>query len=625
MKKQIILGITVILALLLLLPGNVSLGEGTDTIRIKDGNSTVELSVKAYGYDKEDRTSYTVTLDGYNVLLSGKLGVITDIMPFNIAIAWSPSEYLTASTFGVTMDPETVGFFRDPSGGAIREPLYIIVAPKGWRISNGYYYVIDKGGFYSAEELFGTPTPAPTEEPEEKFKTAGKYVTFGSYPQTTEGTDHTPIEWLVLDYDENKNRSLLISRYALDHKPYNNEETFTNWEKSDLRKWLNSDFLNAAFNPQEQAAIPVTEVDNRTEQTLRPGEVESEESTQDRVFLLSYQEAEYQFFTDDNSRRCTATDYAIANGAKPSSYMIDGKGTVYWWLRTTAWQYFDNISEVCAGGYTSVDECYRSLSVRPVIWVDVGLLNQPLTGNATPSPAVQPTPTPSAAIAADPIEHPEALKHAGEYVFFGTYPQTAEGKDKTPIEWLVLEHDEAGHCTLLLSRYGLDAQPFHKKPKEVTWKNSTLHSWLNREFMKNAFSKKEQAAILTTEVVTSSSEQGLRIYDNGKGVKTKDKVFLLSNHEATEQYFSTREARQCAATDYAIANGCRVSEVHRVDGRPAVLAWLLRSDSYQFASGIESPAVTCYGYIVLQKVEMPMAIRPAMWVNTDAKIFTQGK
>ena len=30
----------------------------------------------------------------------------------------------------------------------------------------------------------------------------GNYITFGYYPQTADGTDNTPIEWLVLDVDE---------------------------------------------------------------------------------------------------------------------------------------------------------------------------------------------------------------------------------------------------------------------------------------------------------------------------------------------------------------------------------------------------------------------------------------
>ena len=49
--------------------------------------------------------------------------------------------------------------------------------------------------------------------------TVGNYVEFGSYSQTSSGTDDTPIEWLVLARDGDK--ALLISKCALDRRPYN--------------------------------------------------------------------------------------------------------------------------------------------------------------------------------------------------------------------------------------------------------------------------------------------------------------------------------------------------------------------------------------------------------------------
>lgn len=57
----------------------------------------------------------------------------------------------------------------------------------------------------------------------------GNYVTFRTYPQTTSGTDSTPIEWLVLENDGKT--ALLISRNALDCQPYNTEREDITWEK----------------------------------------------------------------------------------------------------------------------------------------------------------------------------------------------------------------------------------------------------------------------------------------------------------------------------------------------------------------------------------------------------------
>ena len=77
----------------------------------------------------------------------------------------------------------------------------------------------------------------------------------------------------------------------------------------------------------------------------------------------------------------------------------------------------------------------------------------------------------------------------GNYVAFGTYPQTAAGTDKTPIEWLVLDRD--GNKALIISRYGLDAQPYNTKCTDITWEKCTLRTWLNSTFMNKAFTSEE--------------------------------------------------------------------------------------------------------------------------------------
>ena len=98
------------------------------------------------------------------------------------------------------------------------------------------------------------------------FKKTGGYVTYGQYPQTSSGTDSTPIEWLVLDHDAKNNRTLLISRYGLDAKPYNEKYTDITWEQCTLRTWLNETFINKAFSAEERSAIRLTKVDNSSGQ-----------------------------------------------------------------------------------------------------------------------------------------------------------------------------------------------------------------------------------------------------------------------------------------------------------------------------------------------------------------------
>ena len=92
----------------------------------------------------------------------------------------------------------------------------------------------------------------------------GDTITFGHYPQESDGTDWTQVEWLVLEVQNGK--ALLLSSLGLDVKPYHAVEENVTWETCSLREWLNNEFLNTAFSPEEQVRIHETEVDNRFSQ-----------------------------------------------------------------------------------------------------------------------------------------------------------------------------------------------------------------------------------------------------------------------------------------------------------------------------------------------------------------------
>ena len=98
----------------------------------------------------------------------------------------------------------------------------------------------------------------------------------------------------------------------------------------------------------------------------------------------------------------------------------------------------------------------------------------------------------------------EIAAQPGKYITFGHYPQTSEGKDKTPIEWLILERD--GLNALVVSKYGLDAQPYNISYTDVTWEKCSLRTWLNDTFYNKAFNADAQAAILTTNVDNSKNQ-----------------------------------------------------------------------------------------------------------------------
>lgn len=102
--------------------------------------------------------------------------------------------------------------------------------------------------------------------------------------------------------------------------------------------------------------------------------------------------------------------------------------------------------------------------------------------------------------------------------------------DSEPIEWIVLEKE--GNKALLLSKYLLATQRYNEENKDITWENCTLRKWLNSDFIKQTFSKKEQNSILTIDVINSDNER----YGTKGGNNTKDKIFLLSIDEF-KKYF----------------------------------------------------------------------------------------
>ena len=208
---------------------------------------------------------------------------------------------------------------------------------------------------------------------------AGDYVTFGTYPQTADGTDVTPIEWLVLARDGNN--ALLLSRYGLDAQPYNEDWEDITWEKCTLRAWLNDTFINKAFTEEEQSAILMTEVDNSQSQCYSEYDTDGGNDTQDRVFLLSYAEAnEYLGVTYDDSDNTTSrvspTDYAEAQGTYTSDTYetADGEYAGWWWLRSPGSDQHSAAYVITDGSLYCDFVDYDIGCVRPALWVNLGSL-----------------------------------------------------------------------------------------------------------------------------------------------------------------------------------------------------------------------------------------------------------
>lgn len=243
------------------------------------------------------------------------------------------------------------------------------------RYDEAYAIYVTLTGYKDVDKLLAEDDNMIAVARDAKF-TVGNYVTFGTYPQTKAGNDATPIEWLVLARDGNK--ALLISRYALDAQPYNKDYTSVTWETCTLRTWLNGTFYNKAFSSTEQAAIMTTNVDNSKNQCYSGWNTSGGNNTQDKVFLLSYAEANQYFgVTYDNSSntksRVAPTAYAFAQGAgENSSYKTaDGIDAGWWWLRSPGYNQSRAADVFPVGSLFYIDVNYASGSVRPALWVNI--------------------------------------------------------------------------------------------------------------------------------------------------------------------------------------------------------------------------------------------------------------
>lgn len=159
----------------------------------------------------------------------------------------------------------------------------------------------------------------------------GSFVKFGSYPQNN-GNTLEPIEWLVLENDGKA--ALVLSRYGLDCKPFHHKNEDIRWDGCDLRQWLNSDFLNSAFNADEQKQITSSKIytgDNPESGVSGSGE------TDDKIFCLSIEEAWKYFGGVKENYGCTGKWYSKAideewwanreRSCKPTTYAVS-KGVI---------------------------------------------------------------------------------------------------------------------------------------------------------------------------------------------------------------------------------------------------------------------------------------------------------
>ncbi len=191
-------------------------------------------------------------------------------------------------------------------------------------------------------------------------RTIGSTVKFGNY--------HGASDWTVVDSEGDK--ALLVSKSIVDLKAYydgwdGEEDSYTpqTWATSTLRKWLNQTFIADAFSASEQKKIITTDVvnANNSEYNTNGGK-----NTQDKVFLLSMEEAK-KYFATDADRIGQTSEYAGSLVTEQTA-----KAAKMWWLRSPG---EDGIFAAYIDAKGMIQEkgmYYGTLAgVRPAMWVNL--------------------------------------------------------------------------------------------------------------------------------------------------------------------------------------------------------------------------------------------------------------
>ncbi len=469
---------------------------------------------------------------------------------------------------------------------------------------------------------------------------------FGSYYQTAQWTKE-PIKWRVLSVDENNN-AFIVADKNLDCKKYNETYEDVTWETCTLRSWLNGydasangngidysadNFIDEAFTEEEQSAINTTMVINNDNPKYG---TDGGNDTEDKVYLLSIEEASNTEYGFDNTfnvnsktREVKNTDYATVNDTITSyRYGIVRNGYAY--LRSSGgssagvcvvdfYGYADPLGGSVSHGSYGVRPALRINLSSSSVWTDAGVMDS--EGNAGVSDNV--------------INNPvvENGVTTWDCIYFGSYYQTAKWT-KESIKWRVMSVE--GDDAFFVADKNLDCKPYNETYAEVTWETSTIRSWLNGygastigngidylddNFIDEAFTAEEQAAINTTTVINNENPE----YGTDGGNDTEDKVYLLSIEEASNTaygfdstYNDESKTREVKNTDYAKTNGAFTGSSLGYSGNGY---WWLRSPG-------GNSDVACYvdndgcGYNDGRLVSLfDNGVRPALHVNLSSSVW----
>ena len=184
-------------------------------------------------------------------------------------------------------------------------------------------------------------------------------ISFGEYPQSDiTGKIREPVEWRVIDILQAADGTVygkLIADKNLDVYQFDRDDE-TEWSHSDIKLWLNSEFLNRAFSDDEIAALGPEE--------LLDGKV-SLPTTDDISACFNY--GDWFFWKRKN------TAFVAEGGSIGTDEMDSENAEGWWWLRDSG--YISGKMRVLSSGNIDTDgyhESSRHGAVCPVILLNLG-------------------------------------------------------------------------------------------------------------------------------------------------------------------------------------------------------------------------------------------------------------
>lgn len=204
-----------------------------------------------------------------------------------------------------------------------------------------------ENGTADAAETTGTGTALPENSPR---PVPGDDYSFAGYEWAV--LDVCGAEEIAVDKDLEGTACLLFMKEEIGPLPYNEEMAVVSWETCSLRKYLNTEFLENNFPPEDRERVLAVKLDNSSCTYLENYQSRGGNDTEDRCFALSVPETE---------KYSGLIGSALGRAGYYSSF----------WLRTSMKEGADYGALMYREGtvYEDMNPVTYPTGVHPVMWV----------------------------------------------------------------------------------------------------------------------------------------------------------------------------------------------------------------------------------------------------------------